>query len=254
MNNLKNNPVELVYSINTNVFTFINGNRQVKDVKHIDSIAAAMRRGDFIPPIIVDESTGTIIDGQHRYQAACNLWKKGIEYNLLVMYVDYPNPLLAAIKYNNNSKKWTTENYVNAYIADGNYSYVLLKKFCESHDLLRSITPSGTKNCYKAAFQILTGMSSSACISKGTLVITEDQYVKAEETYNQLKLITEVTGYSQIISRTNILAWLEVREFILSKMVLDKYCALLKKYFVCPNSEKREEWVKTYLEVASKAK
>lgn len=250
MNNLKNNPVELVYSINANIFTFISGNRQVKDVKHVDSITAAMKRGDFIPPIIVDESTGTIIDGQHRYQAACNLWKKGIEYNLLVMYVDYPNPLLAAIKYNNNSKKWSIENYVNAYIADGNHSYSLLKKFCESHDLLHS----GIKNCYKAAFQILTGMSSSTCISKGTLVITEDQYVKAEETYSQLKLMTEATKCSQVIARTNILAWLEVREFILSKMVLDKYITLLKKYFVCPNSEKREEWVKTYLEIASKVK
>lgn len=249
MDNLKINPVELIYSINWAAFKLIKGNREVKDAKHIDSISAAMRRGEFIPPIIVDETTGTIIDGQHRYLAACDLWKRGIEYSLLVIYLNYPNPLLAAIKYNSNSKKWKTEDYVNAYIANGNNSYVLLKRFCETHSLFTCKNISGVKNNYKAALQLLTGATTSTSIAKGTMIVTEGQCQEAETTYHQLELMVNTTNCPRIVSRDNILAWLEVKDFILSKMKMDKFLVALKKYFICPVSDKKSEWIKAYLEV-----
>lgn len=41
------------------------------------------------------------------------------------------NPLLSAIRYNSNSKKWSTADYVKAYIVDGRESYDILRKFCQ---------------------------------------------------------------------------------------------------------------------------
>lgn len=50
-------------------FKFINGNRETNPSK-VKSLQTAFENGDVhIPPIAVDQSTGYIIDGQHRYKA-----------------------------------------------------------------------------------------------------------------------------------------------------------------------------------------
>lgn len=116
-----------------------------------------MKVGKFVPPIIVDAATDEIVDGQHRYQAACELWNEGLEYTLLAVYHNYGNALEAAITYNNKSKGWKTADYVRAYISQGNTSYILLKRFCETHDLLMAKT-----GCqYRAATEIITGSSKT---------------------------------------------------------------------------------------------
>lgn len=61
-----------VYGIEScNNLQLINGNRAVNDLKHVARIKEAMKRGETIPPIIIDKSTKLIIDGQHRFMAAC---------------------------------------------------------------------------------------------------------------------------------------------------------------------------------------
>lgn len=41
----------------------IHGNRT--DLKHVAKIKEAMKRGEIVPPIIIDKLTKLIIDGQH---------------------------------------------------------------------------------------------------------------------------------------------------------------------------------------------
>lgn len=44
----------------------IHGNRTVTDLKHVAKIKEAMKRGEIVPPIIIDKLTKLIIDGQHK--------------------------------------------------------------------------------------------------------------------------------------------------------------------------------------------
>ena len=79
-------------------------------------IKEAMKRGEIVPPIIIDKLTKLIIDGQHRFMAACELWREGNSYILSYLEFEFENPLLSAIRYNSNSKKWSTADYVKAWI------------------------------------------------------------------------------------------------------------------------------------------
>ena len=148
----KSNVIDNIYGINSpNGLRYVNGNREVKIASHVNEIEKAMENGGYITPILVDSETLYIIDGQHRFAAASNLWSKGKSYTLQVIFTHFENPLLAAIKYNSKSLRWTIDNYVDAYIADGKESYTLLKQFCQSHKLL----VVGSRLQYKAAIKLL---------------------------------------------------------------------------------------------------
>lgn len=249
---IKNNPVNNVFTINFAGLNFVNGNREVENIEHVSEIEEAMKRGDFIPPIIVDESTLTIIDGQHRYIAACNIWRKGGQYNLTVILHKFDNPLLAAINYNSKSKKWNTDNYVNAYIIDGRESFKLLKKFCEEHPLFIGNNFGSANINYIGAAQLLTGTPCSCAIPRGTLTITEQQCIEGDKIYKELEQLVNITNCKALIQRYHVLAWLETREFILSKMTLDKFSELMKKYFVAPSVSSKKTWIAEYLRVVMK--
>lgn len=249
---IQNNVVNNSFCINFDCLKFIKGNRNVINSPHITTIEEAMHRGDFIPPIIVDTNTLTIIDGQHRYTAACNLWKKGLPYNLNIILHNFDNPLLAAINYNSKSKKWSTDNYVDAYIVDGRKSFELLKKFCAEH-ILFSRRGFGINNVnYQGAAQMLTGVPCQGAIPKGTLVITEQQCIDGEKTYAQLECLVNATGCDAIVSRTHILAWIETKDIILAKMPLDKFAEKMSKYFVAPSVSVKKVWIAEYLRVLMK--
>ena len=106
----------------------IHGNRTVTDLKHVAKIKEAMKRGEIVPPIIIDKLTKLIIDG---FMAACELWREGNSYILSYLEFEFENPLLSAIRYNSNSKKWSTADYVKAYIVDGRESSQFqIRRFC----------------------------------------------------------------------------------------------------------------------------
>lgn len=233
----------------------ISGNRTVNDLKHVAKIKEAMKRGEVIPPIIIDKSTKLIIDGQHRFMAACELWREGKPYTLTYLEFEFENPLLSAIRYNSNSKKWSTSDYVKAYITDGRESYDILRKFCQSHELFR-----GGRNGfqYKAAAQLLTGQACADSIQKGTLRITEEQAKVADVAYNQLVQMATAIGKERggytLLKRDVVLAWLEVRDLIFSGMTMDAFVNTMKKNFVCPVSDKKVLYQSMYLEIYNKSK
>lgn len=208
----------------------IHGNRTVTDLKHVAKIREAMKRGEVIPPVIIDKTTKLIIDGQHRFMAACDLWRDGKTYTLSYLEFEFENPLLSAIRYNSNSKKWSTGDYVKAYIVDGRESYDILRKFCQNHEHFRG-GRSGFQ--YKAAAQLITGQACGDSIQKGTLQITEEQAKVADIAYNQLAQMANAIGKERggltLLKRDVVLAWLGVRDLILSNMYLDVYNKSKKK-------------------------
>lgn len=250
----KNKTIANVYGITSPCdIQFINGNRRVEDLKHVFNIKQAMLNGDFIPPIIVDKKTRYIVDGQHRFSAACDLWREGTSYLLPVIEHDFTNPLLAAIQYNSKSKKWKTKNYVDAYIADGRQSYKYLQTFCETHKLLKGGN-SGYQ--YKAAAQLITQSATVKSFNSGLLQITEDLMIKAEATYRNLEAIINAVGAerggNQLIKRDMVLAWVNVQELILSKTSIEKFAEKMKKHFICPISESKNLYTAEYIRVLNK--
>lgn len=253
---MDNKVIANVYGVESpNNFQFINGNRTVDNLKHIANIKEAMKRGDFIPPIIIDQSTRFIIDGQHRFMAACELWRENRAYTLSYLEFKFENPLLAAIRYNSKSKKWTTADYVRAYITDKRQSYDILQKFCQTHEFFK-----GGRNGlqYKAAAQLLTGQTCTDSIQKGILQITEEQTVIADIAYNQLSQMANTIGRERggytLLKRDIVLAWLEVRDLILSNITMDTYIKTMKKNFICPISDRKVLYQNMYLEIYNKSK
>ena len=238
-------PVDFVYEINKPIFGFVEGNRPL-NMEHVREIKRAMKLGAFVPPIIIDSATDEIVDGQHRYQAACELWSEGIEYTILAIYHNYGNTLDAAIVYNNKSRGWKTVDYVRAYIAQGNTSYILLQRFCETHELLMCKT-----GCqYRAASEIITGNGKN--LVNGLLKINEELLVQAEIIYRELALMVKATKCGFIVKRGNVLAWMEARTIILQSMSFEEYLDKLSKYFSVPFSDKKADWVNEYVRIALK--
>ena len=231
-----------------NGIEFIKGNREVVDMEHVSKIKSAMERGEFVPPILIDRATKFVIDGQHRFMAACSIWREGKSYVLPVIEGDFPNPLLSAIHYNSKSKKWETRDYVDAYIADGRESYQIFNNFCMGHKLLQ-----GGRNeyQYKAAAQLLTGTGCSQSISKGTLRITPEQIGIAHIAYCQIEDMIRAIGPNRgaelLMKRDIVLAWLHVRDLVLSKMTMQTFCKKLAKTFICPTSDQKRLFIDQYM-------
>lgn len=228
--------VKNCYAVVNEEFYFIEGNREVRDEKHVRSIMNAMMNGEFIPPIIVDSRTKLVIDGQHRYTSALNLWKQKIGYQLLVIEAEFDNPLMAAIRYNNKSKNWRTATYVNAFIAEGFESYKILKEFCLSHKLLHC----GNICRYSSAILLLGHRYNTKVVQNGTLVVTMEQCAQAEEVYAELEAMREVIA--SVMQDHVITAWIAIRKNILAHKSMDEYMDLLRNKFVVPASGRIEEW------------
>lgn len=224
-------------------FNYIEGNREVSDEKHVRNIMNAMMNGDFIPPIIVDRSTRYIVDGQHRNAAANCLWKQGIPYELPVIFHDFDNPLLAAILYNNKSKEWRTASYVKAFMADNRKSYILLQNFCETHPLLRT----GDKFKYSTAVLLLTHGYDSDVLKNGSLVITQEQCVEAEQVYQEMIHLYELVPV--IRQRPVLTAWIKCRTTILRHMSFMDYLKVMEQKFVAPASYRVSEWIYAFTKI-----
>lgn len=228
------------------MLNFITGNRIVRNLSKISSIENAMKSEEYIAPILVDRTTLLIVDGQHRYLAACNLWKQGIKYSLNIILEDFKNPLLAAINHNSNATNWCSADYVEAYIVDGRDSFVLLKKFVEEHPLFQNIIATNIN--YMGAAQLLTSSSCYANIPRGTLKVTVSQCKDADVIYKELEKIVPITGKT-IMSKSIILAYIELRPYIKD---FKKFLKVLKKRFVMPKTSSKRVWKDALREVIDK--
>lgn len=110
-------------------FKIMKGNRIVSRA-HVKKLIKSIAEHDMLSqnPIIVN-TNGEIVDGQHRLLAAENL---GVD--IYYVQVD-PSSLHDVITLNNYSKKWSSRDYIDAYIALGYPSYKQLVKFMEDEDI-----------------------------------------------------------------------------------------------------------------------
>lgn len=89
------------------------GNRYI-DPKTLLKLKKLMEAGLLVPPILVNKLTLAIIDGQHRGEAALQLWKEGIHYKLPVVFIEVSIEEEARLAKNMNGyqKHWKNYEYI----------------------------------------------------------------------------------------------------------------------------------------------
>jgi hypothetical protein len=105
------------------IFKSIRGNREIYP-GHVEKLRAAIKNKNLLPyiPLLLNEHM-QVIDGQHRLEVA-KLDK------LEVTYAVIPDLRLKDVmSLNIHSKSWSTVDFVDAYIKDGDQEYQKLKDF-----------------------------------------------------------------------------------------------------------------------------
>lgn len=103
------------------IFNTLKGNRDL-NISHKEKLKKSFKKDYLISPIIVNEKY-EIIDGQHRFNAARDLYYP-IYYILINGYSLEEVKIL-----NTNTKNWKREDYLNAYCDLGYKEYIKFKKF-----------------------------------------------------------------------------------------------------------------------------
>ena len=237
-------PVNNSFYITSDCLNLINGNRPLtkpKSIKSIKNIERAMLEGKFIKPIIVnvivDENGNKcyeLADGQHRNAAACNLWRRGIEYKLNVILSNEESSLDLAIHLNEGKLEWGHEDYVRAHVSKGNENFILFEKFIREHSIF--VTKYSTN--YLGAAQLLTGAACKGVIKNGTLRVTKSQCKEADVICKELETLIKITG-NGLVARGHILAYVEERKYIKN---FDKFVKAMKKRFVIPKYSTKTAW------------
>lgn len=113
-------------------FKSIDGNRN-KNLMHINRLKKSMQQNYLFTIIVVNERF-EIIDGQHRFDVISEL---GLPLNYVVCQGYGLNEVHVL---NQNSKTWTSLDYLEAYCNLGYKDYLLFRKFSKIHDINIQIT------------------------------------------------------------------------------------------------------------------
>lgn len=114
---------------NYDMFSLLETNRRISKNKKLEH--SILKKG-VLRPIAIN-SKMQIIDGQHRYSIA-KKYKLTLPY-----YVSMNKEMNDIIEINNTVHKWTLNDYINKYTADGNIEYIKLKKLMNSHRKISNV-------------------------------------------------------------------------------------------------------------------
>lgn len=202
----------------------------------VKKIKAAMLRGEYIPPILVNAKTGHIIDGQHRYEAYKELIAAGEDVELLVVFQEPKDEDEAAKLMNSTAKHWTIENYVEYNVRRGISGYDKLNEF------LKSI-PDGEK-FYKAAFVLFH--TSAEKVKRSQPI---DDYSKlAMEVYEFMTRVKAITGIKEVARGESVKALMEVYKSVDNVIEFAKICKTLTN----KNTTSTKSWRDYYNDALNK--
>ena len=106
-------------------FKSLRGNRKVNDL-HLKRLRKSMEEEVLMSPVIVNENF-EVIDGQHRIEVLKNL-NSPVSYLMIQGYGLKEMQLL-----NSASRNWVADDFLNAYLEEGNLEYINYKKFKERY-------------------------------------------------------------------------------------------------------------------------
>lgn len=169
----------------------INQQNRLVDKSHCRSIRQQMVKYiDIMPPVVINEKTNNIIDGQHRIEAFKYLVENDmIDKNSVIraqiVSVDPEEEINVIIDANTHSKSWAISNYVECYYKGGNENYIKLVKWCLDHELTFT-GKTNPKPKYRYGFAIIKGEKDNGTLKNGSLVIEDWELEEADQTYLEL--------------------------------------------------------------------
>lgn len=162
---------------NLNIFKRIDGNRNI-DEQRKRKVMHSIQTCGFIGAIVCNEKL-EIIDGQARVEA-CKELHIPIDY-----IIEEGLTIDDCIEMNISGTPWKLVDYVNSYADRGNFpSYEKLKKFCEQ-------SPYPFRLSCVAILGTEVG-NRDRTIKNGTLVITDNDYVRGLDTLNFWHLFDDI--------------------------------------------------------------
>lgn len=156
-------------------FKFAGENRNI-DEAHVRKLKRSIEVENLLEfaPIIVDDKL-TVIDGQHRLQAAKEL-------DVPIYYVVHKGgDFVSMTTLNTASKNWTLLDFANAYAAKGNESYEYVLKICEELKINVSVALRLLLNMSAVHARATSTTTPTAIFKEGKLKVSLADYIQAKE-------------------------------------------------------------------------
>lgn len=166
------------------LFRFITGNREIKTNHALDS---SIRMYGILQPIKVDKDFN-IIEGQHRYTYAKKN-SKPIRY--IVTEDQGPYQMGEISELNSTSRKWSVNDYIHSFVAQGNPEYIKLKQLLE--DIKDIGAPIFTLATVALGYRLRTRKTDVRIISNGEFKF-----------YNYDGLLLFIDEYRKFLRRTGV--------------------------------------------------
>lgn len=218
----------------TNIFTqfgyddlkklnFREGNRMITK-RHVNQLIQSIKEGCIFPPIRVNRTTNTLLDGQHRRAAFMFAVEKGIippDSTLYVQFdtLDEAKEMGTVWGLNCNNKSWSMDDFVMSH-STHNDSFIKLMEFCRTHVLYHPNTKKengDTGNIrYKtraAANLLKWGVSQQNNLKDGSFNLDDVDYELVEVVYNELETFLNSINFRPNSDVLEVLqkAWFEKR-------------------------------------------
>ena len=158
-------------TMNYEIFSFINGNRDLNQAK-VNQIVGEIKRNGLLMPIMVN-SAMQVIDGQHRLEA-CKIAKVPVQY-----FVRANATVDTAANVNMAGSNWSAADWINKYASDGIKDYIDLKnwvKKCADHGINQTSAIHIAQNT--------AGNNNYAMYSDGKIRMNGQRVKGAKKLYN----------------------------------------------------------------------
>lgn len=152
---------KIVFTKNLGTFKYHEVNRDfttIESQNRIKRIAESMKTDGLLPHAIVVTSKFSVVDGQHRLEAA-RIAGQGIYFMVDDSIPNTPKGIFAAAKkYNRDAKVWSKGDYIHGIAAQNNENYQTLQEFCKKYpsfsltDKMFFLMNTGTKSVDKSEF------------------------------------------------------------------------------------------------------
>lgn len=184
---------------------------------HVNKLKQSIAEIGMLINITVNKRTGSIVDGNHRTEAAFQLVRDGIideSQKFLVNIVDMSEKeeqeVIQAIQH--SSKRWTGHDFIDMNYNLNNENYTRFVDFAMSHDL----THKGNKIIPRYAGAIIKGTAENSKINNGTFECTEDEIKRAHTIHDEVKEMLNIFGLTcTAFTEPMIAQWHKFRELTL---------------------------------------
>lgn len=248
-----------IYKFNTvdalKKFKFLMTNRDVNNAnvaKILKQIIDGQYGSQFIPAIIVDINTMSVIDGQNRVVAFQRAYADGNDEIVRVIFINVPSEYMdELIRVLQEGRKWNNRDYFKRAIEYGNKACETIRDWCYKHSDLCITGKDNPKPNYSYAMSFIYGRRMDKEVKDLSIKVSKKQLEFSEQMYSEVMQIMDAMKYRRSAFLEGLTqAWYAIRSskdnknFFLEDMGLDFFTKHL--YGAMGNYQtttKKEEWL-----------